>query len=218
MTRYATIPWPVAGILVALVLVAQDLLLKALGTDQAPLGHMAYRIGVWTVAAACLTLLILPRRRLAYFLGFLVCAALMGWALYLQYGLDLEPCPLCVFQRVCVIATGVVFLVAAIHNPGRGGAAFYAVLTVIAAGTGAALAAWHVWIQAQPKGSVAACGMGLEYMLETLPLTDVIGRVLKGSGECAEQGWIFLGLDIPGWTFVFFVSMLAAAIALVRRD
>jgi disulfide bond formation protein DsbB len=55
-------------------------------------------------------------------------------------------------------------------------------------------------------------------MLDTLPLTDVIARVLKGSGECAEQGWLFLGLAIPAWTFVFFVAMIAAAIALVRRD
>ncbi len=120
----------------------------------------------------------------------------MAWALWLQYGLELEPCPLCVFQRIAVITTGVIFLIAAIHNPGRNGAAFYALLTVIASGTGAALAAWHVWIQAQPKGTVAACGMGLDYMLETMPLTDVISRVLKGSGECAEQGWLFLGLAI----------------------
>ena len=42
--------------------------------------------------------------------------------------------------------------------------------------------------------------MGLDYMLDTLPLTDVISRVLTGSGECAEKGWVFLGLSIPGWT------------------
>ena len=55
-------------------------------------------------------------------------------------------------------------------------------------------------------------------MLQTLPLTEVISKVLKGSGECAEQGWLFLGLAIPSWTFVFFIAMIAAAIALVRRD
>ena len=95
---------------------------------------------------------------------------------------------------------------------------FYAILTVLVSGSGAALAAWHVWIQGQPKGTVPACGMGLNYMLETMPLTDVIGRVLKGSGECAEQGWLMLGLAIPSWTFVFFIAMIAASIALIRRD
>jgi disulfide bond formation protein DsbB len=217
MNRYATIPWPLAGIFIAVALVAQDLLLSAFGTNP-PLAQTAYRMLVWTIGTSSLALLLLPPRRAAYFLGALVCAALMGWALWLQYGLELDPCPLCVFQRIAVMTTGVVFLVAAIHNPGRAGAAIYALLTTLASGTGAAIAAWHVWIQAQPKGSVAACGMGLNYMLETMPLTDVISRVLKGSGECAEQGWLFLGLAIPSWTFVFFVAMIAAAIALVRRD
>jgi disulfide bond formation protein DsbB len=148
----------------------------------------------------------------------MVCAGLMGWALWLQYGMGLEPCPLCVFQRVAVVVIGVIFLVAAIHGPGWIGALIYGILTLIVGSTGAALAAWQVWIQAQPKGSVAACGTSLNYMLETLSLTDVISAVLKGSGECAEQGWLFLGLAIPSWTFVFFVAMVVAALALARRD
>ena len=101
----------------------------------------------------------------------------MAWALWLQYGLGLEPCPLCMFQRVAVIATGVVFLVggdpqSAAHRR----APFYAVLTLSPPAPARALAAWHVWLQALPKDPVAACGMGLNYMMETLPFTDVIGR------------------------------------------
>jgi len=215
--RYTAITWPLAALLVSVIFVAQDLVFQIL--DIAGLvGHTAFRIVAWTVAASAIVLLLLPARRAAYAVGFLVCAGLIAWALYLQYVMELEPCPLCVFQRVAVIATGVVFLVAALHGPGRGGATFYAVLTFVTAGIGAGLAAWQVWIQAQPKGSVAACGMGLDYMLDTLPLTDVIARVLKGSGECAEQGWVFLGLAIPSWTLVFFIAMIVAAVALVRRD
>jgi len=216
-TRYAMIPWPLAGIFIAVALVAQDALLTAFGANP-PLAQTAYRILVWTIGIASFTLLVLPARRAAYALGFAVCAGLMAWALWLQYGLDLEPCPLCVFQRIAVIATGVVCLVAAIQNPGRTGAMFYAFLIFVAAGTGAALAAWHVWIQGQPKGAVAACGMGLNYMLDTLPFTEVLSKVFAGSGECAEAGWIFLGLGIPGWTLVFFVAMIFAAFALIRRD
>jgi disulfide bond formation protein DsbB len=217
MMRYAAISWPLAGLFVVVALFGQEALLNALGPNPSLL-QTAYRMLVWTVGVMSLALLLLPPRRVAYLLGFLLCACLIGWALWLQYGLGLDPCPLCIFQRVAVIATGVVFLVAAIHNPGRTGAAAYAGLTVIVAGIGAALAAWHVWIQAQPKGAVASCGMGLNYMLETLPLTEVIAKVLKGSGECAEQGWLLLGLAIPSWTFVFFVAMIAAAVALIGRD
>lgn len=217
MMRYAAIPWPLVGLFVAVALVGQETLLGTLGPAPS-LALTAYRTLVWTVGATSLALLLLPPRRPAYLLGFLVCAGLMGWALYLQYILELEPCPLCVLQRIAVIATGVIFLVASVHNPQRVGAAMYALLTLLVAGTGAAIAAWHVWIQAQPSGSVAACGMGLNYMLETLPLTEVISRVLKGSGECAAQDWLFMGLAIPSWTFVFFIAMIACAFALIKRD
>jgi hypothetical protein len=143
MMRYPAVPWPWAGLLVAAALVGQEALLNALGTNPS-LAQTAYRMLVWTIGATSLALILLPPRRPAYLLGFLVCAGLMGWALWLQYGLDLEPCPLCVFQRIAVIATGVVFLIAAAHNPGRVGAAVYAGFTVLISGTGAALAAWHV--------------------------------------------------------------------------
>ena len=85
----------------------------------------------------------------------------------------------------------------------------------VAGSFGVAVAARHVWIQAQPKGAVASCGMSLDYMIESLPFTDVVGKVFAGSGECAEAGWLFLDLGIPAWTLVFFVAMTVAALALV---
>ena len=82
-------------------------------------------------------------------------------------------------QRVCVIAMGVIFLVAIFHNPGRAGATVYAILQLIAGGTGAALAARQVWLQSLPKDQVPACGMSLDYMLETLPFTETLSKVLR---------------------------------------
>ena len=92
------------------------------------------------------------------------------------------------------------------------------VLTLLFAGAGAGFAGRQIWLQSLPKDQVPSCGMGIGYMLDTLPLADVITRTLTGSGECAEKGWELLGLSIAGWTFVFFGSMIAAAIALIRRD
>ena len=66
--------------------------------------------------------MILPNRRLLNLAGFLACAGMMGFALYAQYVLILEPCPLCVFQRIATISLGIVFLLAAGQNPGRVGA------------------------------------------------------------------------------------------------
>jgi disulfide bond formation protein DsbB len=217
MMRYAEVPWPWAGLTIALVLLAQEALLKLLG-DSPSLALTSWRILVMTIGVTSLALILMPPRRPAYLLGALTCAALMAWALWLQYGLGLDPCPLCSLQRLAVIAIGAVFLVAGIHNPGRLGAGIYAGLTVIVGLFGAVTAMRHVWIQSLPKDEIPACGMGLNYMLETLPLADVLMKVFKGSGECADAGWYFLSLAIPSWTLVFFVAMMAAAIVLIRRD
>jgi disulfide bond formation protein DsbB len=217
MMRYAAVPWPWAGLTIAIFLLVQEALVKWLG-DSPSLGLTSWRMLVMTIGVTSIGLIVLPQRRPAYLLGALTCAGLMGWALWLQYGLGLDPCPLCSLQRMAVIAIGAVFLAAGLQNPKRLGASIYAGLTVIIGLFGAVTAARHVWIQSLPKGEVPACGMGLNYMLETLPLTEVLSKVFKGSGECAEAGWYFLGLAIPSWTFVFYVAMMAAAVVLIRRD
>ena len=213
----AVISWPWFGLLVALALVGQEVLFRWFG-DVPSLGESLYRIFVVAVGTTCLALLLLPPRRIGYLLGFLVCAALMGWALWLQYGEGLEPCPLCMFQRIAVSAIGVIFLVAFIHNPFQFGAAAYAMLILLAAGTGAAFAGRQVWLQALPKDQIPACGMGFSYMVDTMPFLQVLEKVFAGSGECAEKGWELIGLAIPGWTLVFFIAITVYAFALIRRD
>ena len=217
MTRYWSVPLPWAGLVLTLALLGQEVLYRWLGSDPS-LTQTLYRIAVMAIGVSSLALILLPPRRFAYLLGFLVCAGLMGWALWLQYGQGLEPCPLCAFQRIAVSVVGVVFLVAFIHNPRNLGAAIYAGLVLVVASGGGALAARHVWLQSLPKDQVPACGMGLSYMMESLPFVDVLKKVYAGSGECAEKGWEFLGLAIPGWTFVFFIAVTIVAFALIRRD
>ena len=213
----AVFSWPWLGLLVALSLVGQEILFRWFGSAPS-LAESLYRIFVVAVGTTSLAMLLLPTRRVGYLLGFLVCAALMGWALWLQYGQGLEPCPLCMFQRVAVSAIGVVFLVAFIHNPFRFGAAAYAVLILLAAGAGAAFAGRQVWLQSLPKDQVPACGMGISYMMDTMPFLQVLERVFAGSGECAEKGWELVGLSIAGWTLVFFVAITIYAFALINRD
>lgn len=217
MMRYSGIPWPWLGLVAALTLIGHEALFGSLGPSTS-FTLTAYRMIYLAIGVTCLALLLLPPRRLAYLLGALVCAGLMGWALWLQYGLNLDPCPLCSVQRMVVIGIGVVFLIAAAQGPGNLGAAIYAGLVMVLGIFGAAVAFRHVWIQHLPKDQVPACGMGLDYMLETLPLADVFGKLFKGTGECAEAGWIFLGLGIPAWTFIAFVAMTIVALVLVRRD
>lgn len=161
---------------------------------------------------------LLPPRRYGYLLAFAVSAALMAYALYVQYVQLLEPCPLCMLQRVGFIGSGAVMLLAALHNPGRRGAWVYALLNTLAAGTGAAVAMRHLWIQSLPPDQVPLCGPGLSYMLDTMPLADVMQKVLHGSGECADKSWQFLGLTMPGWTLLFFIGLIAWGFLLIVKE
>jgi protein dithiol:quinone oxidoreductase len=144
-------------------------------------------------------------RRTGNLFGLLACAALIGYALYAQYGMGLEPCPLCILQRVAVIAAGVLFLLAFLHNPADRGARVYGVLIDITALAGIAVAARQMWIIAQPPGAVAECGASLDYMMAVLPLHEVLAKVLTGSGECAKVDWQFLGLNMPTWVLMALV-------------
>jgi disulfide bond formation protein DsbB len=141
-------------------------------------------------------------RRNGNLFGFFACAALLGYALYAQYGIGLEPCPLCILQRVAVITAGGAFLLAFMHDPADRGARAYGVLIDLVALAGILVAARHMWVIAQPPGSVAECGASLDYMMDVLPLHEVLAKVLKGSGECAKVDWQFLGLNMPTWVLI----------------
>lgn len=149
-------------------------------------------------------------------LGFLATIGAMGFALWLEHAQGLEPCPLCVFQRVAVIATGVVLLLAAVHDPaGRAGKVIYGILGLLTAGTGAFIAGRHVWLQSLPADEVPTCGPGLDYMMDILPMQDVVAMVLTGSGECAEIDFTLLGLSLPAWTLIGFGLLLLIPLRMI---
>ena len=143
--------------------------------------------------------------RLGFALGVAVCAGLLGFALYLQYYEYQDPCPLCILQRIAFLALAAIFLIAALHGPGRTGTIVYCGALFVVAGIGAAIATRQVWLQHLPKNLIPECGPGLQYMLKKFPLTQALEKILAGSGECAEVGWAFLGLSIAGWSLVWFV-------------
>jgi disulfide bond formation protein DsbB len=143
-----------------------------------------------------------------FFLLFLGCAGAMAFAvLFLQQALGLAPCPLCVTQRVFVILTGLFALLGAVHNPARTGRRIYAGLCALSAVGGGAVAARHVWLQHLPEDQVPACGPGLDYILDTLPLRDAFSVIMMGDGNCAEELWSFLGLSIPEQTLILFAGL-----------
>lgn len=131
----------------------------------------------------------------------------MAYALYAQHGLGLEPCPLCILQRVAVISLGVVFLIAALHPAGVAGRIVYAALIAFVAIAGSGVAGRHVWLTTLPPERIPACGPGLDFMLEAFPLQEALGMVLSGSGECASVDWQLLGLSMPAWVLIALISL-----------
>lgn len=150
--------------------------------------------------------------------GAFACFAMLAYALYAQYGLGLDPCPLCIFQRVALIALGFVFLAAALQDPRRGGRYVYAAFIGVAALTTAALATRHLYIQSQPPGSIPSCGAPLGVMLKFSPLTEVVRKVLTGGGECSQVNWSFAGLAMPAWVLVAALALGAAGVIANSRQ
>ena len=116
----------------------------------------------------------IPGTRQLNLAGFLACLGMMAYALYAEHYLQLAPCPLCVFQRMAVIALGIIFLIATLHYPSGWGRRVYAGLLLAAAGFGVGVAGRHVWIQNLPADQVPACGAGYDYIMETLPIGEAL--------------------------------------------
>ena len=159
------------------------------------------------------------QRRQINFAGFLICAGLIAYALYAQFHLGLDPCPLCIFQRIGIVAVGVIFLIAALHNPRSWGSRVYGVLVAIAALATVAVAARQLYIQHLPPGAIPSCGAPLSMMMKFMPLTTVIRKVLTGSGECGVVNWTFLRLAMPAWVLIWAAFLgTAGLIANGRRS
>jgi disulfide bond formation protein DsbB len=150
-------------------------------------------------------------------LGFMsaMCVGLLAFGLFLQHWLGLEPCPMCIVQRYCLIIvmviSGVGFLMGAqpIYRFCAKGMALFALI-------GAGVAARQSWLQRHPP-EVVSCGRDLFGMIEAFPLQRLLPMIFKGSGDCSKVDWTFLGLSIANWSFICFVLIAITALVLLRR-
>jgi len=141
-------------------------------------------------------------------IGLFICVFLLGAAMSLQYFSNLNPCPLCVIERVLVAIIAIIYLIALIHNPRRLGQIFYLCSLICIASINFFISARHVWLQGLPPEKIPNCGPDLSYLLETLPIDEVLIFVLKGSGSCAEISWTFLKFSLAQWSLLSFGLLL----------
>lgn len=145
----------------------------------------------------------LTTRKLNFF-GFVSCTGLITFALLLQYVWDIQPCPLCVIERIFVALIGLNMIIATLHNPGEVGDKIYGIMTLAIAIVGMCAAGRHIWLQNQPLTVGQMCVPGLNYLFTNLPISEALRTLVVGTADCAKVNWSFLGLSMPMWTFLFF--------------
>ena len=147
-----------------------------------------------------------------FLLAFAGCVLIMLGALYLEHVVGLEPCPLCIVQRICVMLFAAVCLLAALQGPGKTGQRAYALLLLLIAAAGGGTAVRQVWLQSMPAEQLPACIPPLDYLMDSLPFQDVVRLVLHGSADCAEVNWTLFGLSIPELSLLGFVVCIGLAL------
>ena len=152
-----------------------------------------------------------------YLLGFVSCFATVALALAIQTQYNLEPCPLCISQRIVFMGLGLLFLIAAFIKPKTLLHKIFVLLQILTALGGAGVAIRHWWIQAHHATMVVDCGVGIDYMFQNFPLKKMFMLIFKGSGDCAVIDWSFIGLSLPQLSLITFISFATYAVYLARR-
>lgn len=151
-----------------------------------------------------------------YLFGFVSCFFIVGLALVIQTKYNLDPCPLCISQRMIFMGLGVLFLIAALIPSASIINKWLTVLQVLTALGGAGVAMRHWYLQANKESMIADCGVGFDYMFENFPLEKALKLVFRGTGDCAAIDWTFLGLTLPQLGLISFIAFAVYALYLLK--
>lgn len=137
-------------------------------------------------------------------LGFFTCASLLATAYYFEYYLFMDPCPLCMVQRLAFLLIGLGCLAVFLTRQRVGLRLAALAFTVAASMFGFWSADHHIWIQNLPADEVPDCGPSFDYLMDTLPVSELLKIMLQGDGNCAEISWSMWGLSMPEWTRIWY--------------
>ncbi|PWB15644.1 disulfide bond formation protein B [Comamonas sp. JNW] len=130
---------------------------------------------------------------------------MMAFGMYLQHVVGLEPCPMCIVQRYCLIAVGVLALLGSLRPSSAGWWKSFGGLALLFSAFGAFTAARQSWLQWNPP-EFATCGRDFYGMIENYPISRSLPMIFRGSGDCTAIDWTFLGLSIANWSFIAFAG------------
>lgn len=105
-------------------------------------------------------------------------------ALALQEVLGLEPCALCLSQRIALALVGITAVWSFLGDPNR---RCYQIFMLLFTGLGLVLIARQLWIVWVP-GADQTCGPGLNYLIENeFPASTLIRAMIVGTNDCAAD-------------------------------
>lgn len=156
-------------------------------------------------------------QQLHYFIAFLILSALLVGANYLQVYMGINPCPLCIMQRITFGLLGMVFLLGIAFGFKRCAQIGISSAGLLVSLLGVVLSGRQVWLQHLPKNFDANCDVSLNYMLKVLPLQEVIQKVFAGGTMCAQVEWTFLHLSLAEWSLGWFILFAVFCLVQLRK-
>lgn len=156
--------------------------------------------------------------RSTYFAGLILVIALLLTSLYFQYFEGIMPCPLCTLQRISFVVLGILFLIGALTHTKRPVRVIVNTLCFITSLIGIFFAGRQVWVQNFPSPDNTECGVSIQYMMQVLPMKEVLQKVFAGSAECTQRGWEFLHLNMAEWGLIWFIGFMIMTLALFCEE
>ena len=155
--------------------------------------------------------------RSLFFMVFVAGALALGVSYYLEYAVGLQPCGMCLLQRIFLALLTGCCLMAAVHGPGRLGSFVYWLLALLCTLSGTVTAWRQVLLQANPQPHLGLCSPSLSDLLASHPWMQVVPLMFNGTTDCAHVSWTLFDLSLPEWSLLFFVAMTVLSVYRLLR-
>lgn len=135
---------------------------------------------------------------------------------YFEYVKGLQPCPLCMMQRLCTVLIGLVSLLDVVFSLYRRTKLLW-FIQLLWAVLGIYFSSRQLWLQSLPADQAGVCLPGLDMLVRYFTWHDIMKALLLGSGECGQITVTWLGLSMAAWSFGYFMMVLLLTVVVLWR-
>lgn len=147
----------------------------------------------------------------------LAVTSLLVAGLYIELGLGVQPCLLCLLQRIAWLGLWICFFLLVLLNWPRWFRFVIEGISFVCAILGMSLAGRQAWLQmmeAHSPNSHLACLPNAYFLIQHTALPQVMQMALAGTDDCALVHWTFGGISLAWWSLTAFI--IIACVLMVR--